>query len=197
MAIVVDMWSGRIVGWTVRDDLTASLVVDALQMATTRRRPKPGCIFHPDRGASYTSVIYGQALSSAGLEASMGKRGCAYDNAVGESATSTIKTEIETINSGGPNSGRRAARLSVFDCIEAFCNRLRLHLALGHLSPEEFEMQHAYPQQPFDIPAGRQPFEPTTAAQARRRSDQLGSTPQTTPTRYPREPVKPGTNAFA
>ena len=116
-------------------------------------------------------MIYDQALSRAGLEASMGKRGCAYDNAACESATFTIKTELDTIDSGCPYSGRRAARLSVFDCIEAFYNRLRLHLAIGHLSPEEFEKQHVYPQQPVDIPAGRQPFGPTTSPQARRRSD--------------------------
>ena len=131
MAIVVDMWSRRIVGWSMRDDITSAFMVDALQMGTTRRSPKPGCIAHSDRGAQYTSVIYGQALTSAGLEAPMGKCGCAYDNAACESVTSTIKTEIGTINSGRPHSGQRAATLEVFDFIEAFYNSLRLHSALG------------------------------------------------------------------
>ena len=111
LAIVVDMWSRRIVGWSMRDDMSAPLVVDALQMATTRRRPEAGCIAHSDRGSQYTSVIYGKALKASGLDASMGKRGCAYDNAACESVMSTIKTEIDTINRGRPHPGRRAARV--------------------------------------------------------------------------------------
>jgi len=83
----------------------------------------------------------------------MGKRGCAYDNAACESVMSTIKREIDTINSGRPHSGRRAARLAVFDYIEAFYNRLRLHSALGYLWPEEFEQLHADTQQPVEMPA--------------------------------------------
>lgn len=162
----------------MKDDLTTPLVVDALDMATTRRRPGPGCIAHSDRGAQYTSVIYGQALATHGLEASMGKRGCAYDNAACESVMSTIKSEIDTINRGRPHPGRRAARLAVFDYIEAFYNRLRIHSALGYLSPEEFEQLHADETQPVEMPA-------------RRRSDQLGRTPHPTHLRCPRKRVKP------
>lgn len=180
LAIVVDMFSRRIVGWSMRDDLTAPLVVDALDMATTRRRPDPGCIAHSDRGAQYTSVIYGQALATHGLAASMGKRGCAYDNAACESVMSTIKSEIDTINRGRPHPGRRAARLAVFDYIEAFYNRLRLHSALGYLSPEEFEQLHADETQPVEMPARGQAQGPDPSPWTALRADHITTGPTTT-----------------
>ncbi len=173
LAIVVDMWSRRIVGWSMRDDMSAPLVVDALQMGTTRRRPEAGCIAHSDRGSQYTSVIYGNALKASGLDASMGKRGCAYDNAACESVMSTIKTEIDTINRGRPHPGRRAARLAVFDYIEAFYNRLRLHSALGYLSPEEFELHHAAPGEPVEMPGRGRASGPTPGPWTALRADHI------------------------
>ncbi len=173
LAIVVDMWSRRIVGWSMREDMSAPLVVDALQMATTRRRPGPGCVAHSDRGAQYTSVIYGNAMKASRLEASMGKRGCAYDNAACESVMSTIKTEIDTTNGGRPHTGRRAARLAVFDYIEAFYNRLRLHSALGYRSPEEFELQHAASREPVEMPGRGRADGPTPSPWTALRADHI------------------------
>ena len=139
LAIVADMWSRKVVGWSMREDLTAPLVVDALQMAKTRRRPAPGCIVHTDRGGQYASLIYGATMAESGLVASMGARGCAYDNAACESVISTIKTELARIHGDRPFASRHVARLAVFDYLEAFYNRLRIHSALGNRSPDEFE----------------------------------------------------------
>ncbi len=139
LAIVADMWSRMIVGWSMREDLRAEIVVDALQMARTRRRPQAGGIVHTDRGSQYGSVVYGQTLTASGLLASMGARGCAYDNAPCESVISTIKVELERICGSRPFASRHQARLAVFDYIEAFYNRLRLHSGIGNLSPYEFE----------------------------------------------------------
>ena len=87
----------------------------------------------------------------------MGRRGCAYDNAACESVMSTIKVELEAINNGRPHSGRRAARLAVFDYIEAFYNRVRLHSALGNLSPAEFEAAQLPAHPPVDMPGCARP----------------------------------------
>lgn len=180
LAIVVDLWSRRIVGWSMREDLRAELVVDALQMATTRRRPAAGCVAHSDRGAQYTSVLYGTAIKQAGLEASMGRRGCAYDNAACESVMSTIKVELDTINAGRPHPGRRAARLAVFDYIEAFYNRLRLHSALGYRSPEEFETDNTDLLGPGEMPGRGRAFGPTPSPWTALRADHITTGTPTT-----------------
>jgi putative transposase len=142
LAVVMDMWSRAIVGWSMREDVKAELVVDALEMARTRRRPVAGCVVHTDRGSQYGSLLYGASLVASGLLASMGARGSAYDNAPVESVISTIKLELERIHGTRPFAGRHQARLAVFDYIEAFYNRLRLHSGIGNLSPVEFEQLH-------------------------------------------------------
>ena len=94
LAVVVDACSRRVCGWSMRDDLKADLVVDALGMATTRRRPGPGLIHHSDRGGQYRSLALGRTLRDSGILASMGSRGDAYDNAACESFMASIKTEL-------------------------------------------------------------------------------------------------------
>jgi putative transposase len=136
LAVVVDACSRRVCGWSMRDDLKADLVVDALGMATTRRRPGPGLIHHSDRGGQYRSLAFGRTLRDSGILPSMGSRGDAYDNAACESFMASIKTELvkrQTFKT------RDEARLAVFSYIEAFYNPERRHSALGYRSPIEYE----------------------------------------------------------
>ena len=139
LASVLDAWSRRCVGWSMRDDLRAELVLDALGMAVTRRRPERGLIHHSDRGSQYTSLGFGKTLTDAGILQSIGRRGDAFDNAVAESFFATLETELfdrRTFKS------RDQARLEVFEFIEGFYNPRRRHSALGYLSPERFEDSH-------------------------------------------------------
>jgi putative transposase len=136
LAVVEDMFSRKIVGWSMRDDLKADLVVDALAMAVTRRRPPKGLIHHSDRGSQFTSLAFGRTLRESGLVASMGSRGDAYDNAPCESVISRIK--VEWIKRHRYHS-RDQARLSIFTYIETFYNPRRRHSALGGISPDKYE----------------------------------------------------------
>jgi putative transposase len=136
LGLVMDMFSRKIVGWSMRDDLKAELVVDALGMAVTRRRPPAGLVHHSDRGSQYTSLTFGRTLRESGLVASMGSRGDAIDNAACESVISTLK--VEWINRHRYTS-RDQARLSIFRYIETFYNPRRRHSALGGNSPNEYE----------------------------------------------------------
>jgi putative transposase len=137
LAVVMDAWSRRIVGWSMRDDLEAHLVVDAVGMAATRRRPPAGLVHHSDRGSQYTSLAFGRTLRDAGIVASMGSQGDAYDNAAAESCISTIKNELVHQHRF---TTRDQARLAVFDYIEGFYNPHRRHSRLDHKSPIEYEM---------------------------------------------------------
>lgn len=136
LATVIDLYSRKVVGWSMSDSLATPLVNDALEMAVRSRRPGPGTIFHSDRGCQYTSAGYRQRLADHGLLASMSRKGCCYDNAVAESFFHSLK--VEWIR-GKPYDTRRAARTSVFTYIEAFYNRRRRHSTLGYTSPDEFE----------------------------------------------------------
>jgi putative transposase len=136
LGLVMDMYSRKIVGWSMRDDLKADLVVDALAMAITRRRPPTGLVHHSDRGSQYTSLAFGRTLRDSGLVASMGSRGDAYDNAACESCISTLK--VEWIKRHRYQS-RDHARLSIFRYIETFYNPRRRHSSLGGISPDEHE----------------------------------------------------------
>ena len=137
-----------VVGWSMRADLKADLVVDAVAMAVTRRRPAPGLIHHSDRGAQYTSLAVGRTLRASGLLASMGSTGDAYDNAACESFLATLKTEW--LNRWRWPS-RAQARQAVFRYIETFYNPRRRHSALGQRSPLEFEA--SLPQRKEDTAA--------------------------------------------
>jgi putative transposase len=137
LAAVVDCFSRRVVGWSIADHMRAELVVDALQMAVDRRRPAPGLVHHSDQGSQYVSLALGQRCRQAGIELSMGSRGCAYDNAVCESFFKTVKNELVDRRSWPTKA---EARHAIFDFIETFYNRRRRHSTLGYLSPAEYEM---------------------------------------------------------
>jgi putative transposase len=139
LASVLDAWSRRCVGWSMRNDLRAELVLDALGMAVTRRRPERGLIHHSDRGSQYTSLGFGKTLTDAGILQSIGRRGDAFDNAVAESFFATLETELFDRRTF---KNRDQARLEIFDFIEGFYNPHRRHSALGYLSPERFEAKH-------------------------------------------------------
>jgi len=136
LAVVMDMWSRKIVGWSMRNDLKAELVVDALAMAITRRRPPAGVVHHSDRGSQYTSLALGKTLTQSGLLQSVSRRGRPGDNAACESVISTLKQEWIKRHS---YQSRDQARLSIFRYIETFYNPRRRHSALGGISPDEYE----------------------------------------------------------
>lgn len=139
LAAIVDVFSRRVVGWAMADHLRTSLVLAALDIALAARDPALGLIHHSDRGTQYTSVALGERLAEAGIAASMGSPGTAYDNALAESFFASLETELID-RSAWPTHD--AARLAVFDWIERFYNRSRLHSALGDLSPDEFERRY-------------------------------------------------------
>jgi len=136
LATVLDAWSRRIVGWAMGDTLRTDLVVDALTMAVWNRRPAARVIHHSDRGAQYTSLAFGRRCREAGVAPSMGSIGDAYDNALAEAFFASLETELLMRHTFAT---RKAARLALFDYIEAFYNSHRRHSALGYLSPAEFE----------------------------------------------------------
>jgi putative transposase len=136
LAAVLDCYSRRCVGWSIRDDLRAELVTDAVAMAIAGRRPKPGLVHHSDRGSQYVSLAMGEHLREAGIETSMGSKGSALDNAVAESFFSTLKRELVNRYSWPTKADARAA---IFEWIEVFYNRQRLHTTLNYASPQEFE----------------------------------------------------------
>ena len=136
LAAVVDVCTRRCCGWSMRNDLTADLVVDALGMAVTLRKPEPGTIHHSDRGSQYGSLAIGRTLRDSGIMRSMGSKGDAYDNAAAESFMATIKTELVYRNRF---KTKDEARLAVFRYIEGFYNPVRRHSSLGQKSPAEYE----------------------------------------------------------
>lgn len=139
LSVVIDLFSRRIVGWSMNDDLKATGVAAALEMAIARRRPAAGrLLHHSDRGSQYACDHYRQLLEDHGIQASMSRRGDCYDNAVAESFMGTLKTELVHREH---YATRAQARGSVFEWIECWYNRKRRHSSLGYLSPEAFEAQ--------------------------------------------------------
>ena len=139
LAAVMDLYSRKIVGWSMRDDLEAPLVVDAISMAITRRKPKPGLVHHSDRGSQYTSIAMGRTLRDSKIMASMGSKGDPWDNASAESCISTIKNELVKRRTFAT---RDQARLALFRYIESFYNPLRRHSSLAMHSPNEHERRY-------------------------------------------------------
>lgn len=139
LAAVMDLYSRKIVGWSMRDDLEAPLVVDAISMAISRRRPKPGLVHHSDRGSQYGSLALGRTLRDSQIMASMGSTGDPWDNASAESCISTIKNELVKRRSF---ETRDQARLAIFRYIEAFYNPLRRHSSIDMLSPDDYERRY-------------------------------------------------------
>jgi transposase InsO family protein len=136
VAGILDLYSRRVVGWAVGSQINTALVLAALQMALRHRRPRTGLIFHSDRGVQYASVDYRRALSLAEAVASMSRKGNCYDNAVMEAFWSTLKLEMIYRQEFDHES---QVRQEVFEYIEVFYNRQRLHSALGYKTPVDFE----------------------------------------------------------
>ena len=139
LVAVQDVFSRRIVGWSVADHMRTELVTDALQMALTQRRPAPGLICHSDQGSQFVSLAFGQQARAAGIAQSMGSKGDCFDNAVAESFFATLKKELIH---GRSWPSKAELRTEVFEYIEIFFNRRRRHSTLGMLSPMQFESNH-------------------------------------------------------
>ena len=135
LAIVLDAWSRKIVGWSMANHLRAELVLDAMEMAVGQRRPKD-VIHHSDQGSQYTSVAFGKRCGEAGVRPSMGSVGDAYDNAMAESFFSTLEAELL---SRRRFASQAEARMACFSYIEGWYNPVRLHSALGYRSPMTYE----------------------------------------------------------
>jgi transposase InsO family protein len=136
LAGVIDLCSRKIVGWSMADHMRTELVSDALQMAIARRSPGNNLLHHSDRGMQYASDDYLHMLRSHNMKSSMSGKGECWDNAVAESFWSTLKNELVNHERYATHD---AARASIFEYIEVFYNRKRLHSSIGYVSPETFE----------------------------------------------------------
>ncbi|WXJ94324.1 IS3 family transposase ISCce3 [Neomoorella carbonis] len=139
LAAVMDLHSKRIVGYSMQKYLTRELVIEALHMAITNRRPGRGLVIHSDRGSQYASYDYQRLLRQYGFICSMSRKGDCWDNSPMESFFKTLKTELVYHRRF---KSRAEARVEIFEYIEVFYNRLRLHSALGYETPEEFEKNY-------------------------------------------------------
>ena len=140
VAVVIDAFSRRVVGWSMADHLRTELVLDALNMAVAHRRPDAAVIHHSDHGCQYTSLAFGRRLREAGLVGSMGTVGDCFDNAVAESFFATLECELLDRRTWPT---RRELSTEVFDFIEGFYNLRRRHSTLGYLSPATYETARA------------------------------------------------------
>jgi len=136
LSTVIDLFSRKVVGWSMSESLKAGVAIDALEMAIMSRNPAPGLIHHSDRGVQYACGDYQKIITRAGMRPSMSRKGDCWDNSVAESFFSTLKKEMiyhvkfET---------REEARRDIFEFVEVFYNRRRMHSYLGYMSPVEFE----------------------------------------------------------
>jgi len=136
VAVLLDLYSRRVIGWAMREKPDQQLTLQALHMAMRQRRVRPGLIHHSDQGAQYSALLYQRQLAQGGITPSMSRKGNCYDNAVAESFFSTLKNEL--IHHQTYHTRDEASR-DIFAFIEGFYNRQRLHQTLGYLSPLAFE----------------------------------------------------------
>jgi putative transposase len=142
VAVVLDLYSRRVVGWSMQSTMTSQLVIDALMMAIWRRGKPESLLHHSDQGSQYTSDQFQRLLAEQGITCSMSRAGEVWDNSAMESFFSTLK--IERVNRRGLYKTRQAAKADVFDYIECFYNPKRRHSTIGYVSPMQFEtMQYA------------------------------------------------------
>ena len=139
MAVVEDLFSRLIVGWSMSESMTSRLVVDALEMALARRVVGPELVAHSDRGSQYASEHYRRRLREERIGCSMSRRGNCWDNAPMESFFASLKKELVHHED---YATRAQARSSIFEYIEAFYNRARRHSSLGYVAPAEYERTH-------------------------------------------------------
>jgi putative transposase len=155
LAVILDAFSRKVVGWALADHLRAELALEALEMALAARRPAPGLIHHSDRGIQYACGDYIARLQAAAIQPSMSKPGCPYDNAMAESFMKTLKQEEVD---AADYRDMAHATAAIGDFIEAVYNTTRLHSALDYLSPMEFEAK------PKSWAAAQQPMQTLTNA---------------------------------
>jgi putative transposase len=135
LASILDLYSRCVVGWAMAEQMDHQLVEAAWQMARIHRQPQDGLLHHSDRGSQYTSETYQDQLAELNCTVSMSRTGNCYDNAVAESFFATLKTECATIQF----TSKAEARSAIFEYIEGWYNRQRLHSSLDYLSPADFE----------------------------------------------------------
>lgn len=140
LAVVLDLFSRRVVGWAASQNVDRHLALAALDMAVATRRPSRGLVHHSDRGSTYAAVEYQNALQSRGFQCSMSRKGDCWDNAVAESFFATLKREMENADT---LESRASATLSVHEYIDGFYNIQRRHSAINYNSPIEFELLHS------------------------------------------------------
>jgi len=142
VAVILDLWSRRVVGWATAETLHACLATHALKMAVKHRCPPQGLLHHSDRGVQYASGEHRALLAAAGLVPSMSRAGNPYDNAAMESFHATYKREcVGLTEDGGGYATRTEATHDFFDYVEKYYNRVRSHSALGYKTPVDFENQ--------------------------------------------------------
>jgi len=136
LSTIMDLYSRKIIGWSLKNRITPDLVIEALNMAIKQRKPGRGLLLHSDRGSQYASYCYQVLLKRYGILCSMSRKGNCWDNAVMESFYRTLKVELIYLKK---YEMRIQARRDIFEYIEIFYNRERLHSSIGYHSPEEYE----------------------------------------------------------
>jgi transposase InsO family protein len=137
LAVVLDLFARRVVGWAMSETMPQELTIDALTMAIAQRRPGPGLLHHSDRGSQYAAHAYRRLLEENGMRCSMSRKGNCWDNAPMESFFGSMKTELDIDHVTFET--RRQARVAIFSFLESFYNRRRLHSAIGYRSPDQWE----------------------------------------------------------
>ena len=140
LAVILDLFSRKVVGWAMSEQMNSTFVETALHMALQTRQPDASLLHHSDQGSQYTSATYQNSLADTNIQVSMSRVGNCYDNAVAESFFGTLKAECVTHQF----ATHALARTTIFEYIEVWYNRQRLHSTLGYLSPIDFEQQHGH-----------------------------------------------------